>query len=357
MAVNPAVIEGIFSVANSVWNWFNQDLLNRKKKQDEIEAEQRQQGYDLEAWNRTNAYNHPLQQMNRLRQAGLNPNLIYGRGADNTAAAISNVRAKNTDLETSTSQNPVSAQSIIAGIQQSNNDALAKASVDQTNSNIALQKKEELVKDGQIAKMAAETASTTFQTDQAKKLQDYVVKRAELENLNLEAMTRIGLDKNEREKIMLNDNHEIAIQQVINMKQQKLLDMARVAQTQAEIGKIYQEISNLEAVKKNLEQDFKMKEFEARMRDKGIVPGSPWWWQELNNNLNPSGGNSTLQNMWQGVSNSANSANNMLNNAVGWTYKNGHWGFDWARTSPKAQKPVKMKLQVTRPAQSYIRTF
>lgn len=34
----------------------------------------------LEDWNRQNAYNHPSAQMSRLREAGLNPNMIYGTG-------------------------------------------------------------------------------------------------------------------------------------------------------------------------------------------------------------------------------------------------------------------------------------
>lgn len=36
---------------------------------------------DLEMWNRQNQYNDPMSQMQRLRDAGLNPNLIYGQGA------------------------------------------------------------------------------------------------------------------------------------------------------------------------------------------------------------------------------------------------------------------------------------
>lgn len=35
---------------------------------------------DVEMMNRTNAYNSPEQQMERLKNAGLNPNLIYGSG-------------------------------------------------------------------------------------------------------------------------------------------------------------------------------------------------------------------------------------------------------------------------------------
>lgn len=38
----------------------------------------------LADWNMQNAYNSPEQQMQRLKEAGLNPNLVYGNGADAT---------------------------------------------------------------------------------------------------------------------------------------------------------------------------------------------------------------------------------------------------------------------------------
>lgn len=36
--------------------------------------------HQLDMWKRNNAYNHPSEQMARLRKAGLNPNLMYGQG-------------------------------------------------------------------------------------------------------------------------------------------------------------------------------------------------------------------------------------------------------------------------------------
>lgn len=36
---------------------------------------------DLEMWNRGNVYNNPLEQMKRLKAAGLNPNMVYGSGS------------------------------------------------------------------------------------------------------------------------------------------------------------------------------------------------------------------------------------------------------------------------------------
>lgn len=48
-------------------------------RQKELMALQNQ--YAVENWNRENAYNSPKAQMERLKAAGLNPNLVYGSGA------------------------------------------------------------------------------------------------------------------------------------------------------------------------------------------------------------------------------------------------------------------------------------
>ena len=44
---------------------------------------------NLEQWNRANEYNLPVNQMARLKQAGLNPNLVYGSGAGQVQAVNS----------------------------------------------------------------------------------------------------------------------------------------------------------------------------------------------------------------------------------------------------------------------------
>lgn len=60
------------------------DLINYKLNQ-----KQNQQAYEqnLEMWNKQNLYNHPTQQMQRLKEAGLNPNLVYGSGTSVTAGS------------------------------------------------------------------------------------------------------------------------------------------------------------------------------------------------------------------------------------------------------------------------------
>jgi len=66
-AVGGGILSGLGSLANSLIN-------NAGSKR----AQDRANRYNLEQWNRQNAYNHPVEQMARLKDAGLNPNLIYG---------------------------------------------------------------------------------------------------------------------------------------------------------------------------------------------------------------------------------------------------------------------------------------
>ena len=40
-----------------------------------------QNAFNLQMWNLNNAYNAPVNQIARLKQAGLNPNLLYGNGS------------------------------------------------------------------------------------------------------------------------------------------------------------------------------------------------------------------------------------------------------------------------------------
>lgn len=74
----PAPISGVFGLASNLIT--NQQ--NRKREKGRRVYEQAQEldrrKYDQLMWDKVNKYNHPLEQMSRLTQAGLNPNLIYG---------------------------------------------------------------------------------------------------------------------------------------------------------------------------------------------------------------------------------------------------------------------------------------
>lgn len=62
---------------------------NRKQHEYEREMYEKQKKDSLEFWSLQNQYNAPEMQMQRLKQAGLNPNLVYGGGATQSGADLS----------------------------------------------------------------------------------------------------------------------------------------------------------------------------------------------------------------------------------------------------------------------------
>lgn len=54
-----------------------------------------QNQYNIDMWNRQNEYNSPVQQMNRLKEAGLNPNLMYSQGNVGNASSAPQMSAPN----------------------------------------------------------------------------------------------------------------------------------------------------------------------------------------------------------------------------------------------------------------------
>lgn len=87
------------------------DLMNYSAQiQDQLIQKQNQ--YNLESWNRENEYNSPMAQMERLRAAGLNPNLIYGSsssGASGNAGSISSGNSVNLSSDAAGNQGALAA--------------------------------------------------------------------------------------------------------------------------------------------------------------------------------------------------------------------------------------------------------
>lgn len=77
-----AGLSGISSLASGYFGYKGQQSANKTNLQ---LAEQARQ-HDIAMWNAQNAYNTPAMQMQRMKEAGLNPNLVYGSGAGQTTA-------------------------------------------------------------------------------------------------------------------------------------------------------------------------------------------------------------------------------------------------------------------------------
>lgn len=78
----------------------NQSKQNvNRTTQGNLELAKYEHSKNLEMWNLNNAYNSPEAQMERLRKAGLNPNMVYGSGkvAGNTSGEFPKYNAPTVD--------------------------------------------------------------------------------------------------------------------------------------------------------------------------------------------------------------------------------------------------------------------
>jgi len=85
----PLIVGGA-ALASTATNALTGANANKKNRAFQEQMYERQKNDNLAQWNLQNNYNSPQEQMKRLQEAGLNPNLVYGSGGQTggTAAPI-----------------------------------------------------------------------------------------------------------------------------------------------------------------------------------------------------------------------------------------------------------------------------
>lgn len=120
-AIAPAVVSGVSSIFGSS----SAKRQNQRAFDFQREMFDKQGQRELQYWNMQNQYNSPQAQMKRLQEAGLNPNLVYGNGADAQSAKLSagaapsapSQRSEALDLQ-SVAQTALASQQLKANIDQ-----------------------------------------------------------------------------------------------------------------------------------------------------------------------------------------------------------------------------------------------
>lgn len=210
---NEAAIAGATSAAiNNISSYYATDNLNRKTRKYNLEMYALQRQNALADWKMQNEYNSPSAQMARLREAGLNPNLVYGAGSATAESKSmpnsSSVQAWHPEVPTAGATNPVTAyldtelkdatlQNLRATNQSINNESMLKMiQIMQGSENILgtkmkNQNLEELVKmypqmlQGQFDKLIADIRKTDYEGDIAG-----ARARTEPERIALEFLTK-----------------------------------------------------------------------------------------------------------------------------------------------------------------------
>jgi hypothetical protein len=268
-------------------SWRNRELIREQNKLNTEEENRRRvqdREWALEDLESARHYNDPKQQMNRYRQAGLNPNLIYGKGADSTTMMARGVTSSSVNRPApQNTYNPGQGIQTYLAVKQT------QAMTDNVYQQIALAKAEEQLKQLSASNMAIKNAYDQNSLEQARKLNDSVILKANLENQYTQLKMDLDTFKNTREEVAQTKNLEMTTQQIITeqLKQKNLQLQNATLPLQKKY--LQEQIDMLQTQEANAKKEGLIKDFEIKMNKAGISKDSPWYTKFLNHTL--SGGN------------------------------------------------------------------
>jgi len=262
-------------LANHYQKKFNQQQIDFQNAMYDRQNQDEQRMFD-----RNNAYNHPTQQMNRLRQAGLNPNLVYGKGAETTASTGQRAPSPGGGFTGSPQRFDVSQ----VGDQMLKYYQIKQmqAQTDNVHQATALSRTEQQQKLVQIANIAQQTAGSEFQLQMAKELKDTTLQRASLETkklgqgIELEA-GRFGIDQ---QRLQLEKARSAADltkigEEVLSIKANRLKTQADTSLVGSQRSEIQARINEINAHIQMMSTQNAINELDRQLKEKGIQPNDP----------------------------------------------------------------------------------
>jgi len=267
--MDPVTASAIAITAANAGNAAATGAQNRKSRAFSREMYQQQKNDALTFWNMQNEYNAPEQQMERLRNAGLNPNMLY----DKTGAVIPAQNINTPDVQSAQFRTP-DFGSIGTGLVQGYFDTQIKqAQYDNLKAQKTVADQEAILKAAQAAGEVSRTTGQGINNTFASLNLGNQLKAAELGNLKLQADIDFTMDSNHRAQLMSGKSIESVAQDILLKK--------------AQTAKTWQEHANAKESLKLLKQDGTLKELETQLRKIGLNPNDPTWMRLVTQTMAP----------------------------------------------------------------------
>lgn len=239
----------------------SQGSMNRKTRAFAREQANQQRQWSLDDWDRNNQYNHPSAQMQRLRDAGLNANLVYGSDAANTSQPVRSSPAAD--------WNPKAPDftPVAEGIRNSSLDYYNIKSTEAQTDNLRAQNsvliQEAALKAATTAATTASTAKSQFDLSQSQRLADISAETAAEELRKVRTGTDIALQGNERQAATTAQSLQKGVQEILNLRSQN--------------AKTADERKQIQTATRDIEKNIELKQLDINLKRLGIQPGDSIW--------------------------------------------------------------------------------
>lgn len=276
----PLLVAGIAAAgqaSGSIINAATQAAQNRKSRNFAREMYGRQRADALEDWNRETSYNSPQMQMQRLRDAGLNPNLVYGDSVVQSAPSTRSSSAPG--------WNPKAPEygNAVAGVGQSlamyYDLKFRQAQTDNVMAATDVAMEDKVLKQAQAyatlvgaGKTDLEARRLLAELPNVQKLSDYSVDKARADIDARLAETRVLLNRDEREAISTTQSIKESVARILRMRYEN-------AKSEDDRRLILNHI-------RSMTYDNELKALDIDLKKKGIQPHDQLWQRKVADYLN-----------------------------------------------------------------------
>lgn len=251
--------------------------LNRKNRKFAQEMYDKQKADNLAFWNLQNQYNSPAAQMQRFRDAGLNPNLIYGQ--QNTAGSVQSADFKQPSTDVPRVGDIGS--SVLTYLDATYNFEMKQAQTDNLKAQNAVILQEAALKAAQIEATKTGTSRALFDLDLESELRQTSVDARREALRQMKTLTDVSIRRDVREALMNSSNLREANERIQNLIQERAYKQVQSAHTDADRKRILAETAR---IKKSIDLMMKegvIKDLDVDLSKAGVRASDPIWYRSL----------------------------------------------------------------------------
>ncbi|AJK28263.1 hypothetical protein [Eel River basin pequenovirus] len=248
-AALPAIIGGL-QAAGSIGSTIGANVGNKKFAREMYRQQYRD---NIDFWRMQNEYNSPSSQMQRLREAGLNPAMIYGGQGSGAAGQAGNIASPGT---------PKVDHKVpdLSGLAELQNNMRQSKLVDAQVDLLGAQK----------LKTIADASRSKFDLGIRNEIREYLAEAGKLEVAKLKSqISQIDTQTT----TMLSADMRAALKNTQDLR----IGMEKILTMQAERENIPWKKKQLQAAVANMRKDATMKELEIALRRSGVTFNDELW--------------------------------------------------------------------------------
>lgn len=250
MSLSDAEINAGAQILSQGVNVYANSSANKKTREWNEKMYGRQRSDALADWSMQNQYNSPAAQMERLKAAGLNPNLVYGNGA---TQASSTVRSSEGG-----SYRHQPAQIDFGGILLS----MYELQRTQAQTNLLKEQKEVMIEERRNKGLYGDTMA--FDLGMKGELRDTSLQYKQQQLKKLQADTSYTLNQDERQAALTGRSLIESVERVLSLQMQR-------SKTEVEKNHLRQSIKNLKTSRDVMIEDLKLKKAGIQPHDTAFM--------------------------------------------------------------------------------------